>query len=266
MRRTRPIELLLLIVICLAPALASAQTVEEIPALARHFERHGAKGVVALYDPNRGHIRASNRRRAQTGFLPASTFKVPASLIALDSGIVKDAYGDVFTYDWEPFFVPACNADQTLASALARSCVPVFARLGRMIGDERLAAGLKALGFGNAKASGGYPYWLRGDLRISALEQVAFMDRLRRESLPVSPAAMRAVTQIIELQGSGDFVLRGKTGWNPKPAPGIGWLVGWAEKGAEVRVFALNLDTTGIKPEARLAIVRSVLAEAGLAP
>jgi len=266
MRRMCPIRFLLLIVFYLAPAFASAQTVEDAPALARYFERHGAKGVVALFDPNSGRIRVSDRQRAQTGFLPASTFKVPAALIALDSGIVKDAHGDVFTYDWEPFFVAACNADQTLASALARSCVPVFAKLGRMIGDERLAAGLKAFAFGNAKASGGYPYWLRGDLRISALEQIAFMDRLRREALPVSTAAMRTVTQIIELQRKGDFVLRGKTGWNPTPAPGIGWLVGWAEKGKEVRVFALNLETTGIKPEARLAIVLSVLAEAGLAP
>lgn len=265
-RRTGPVRLVLSVVLWFAPALASAQTVEEAPALARHLERHAAKGVIALFDPSTGLLRVSDRARAQTGFLPASTFKVPAALIALDSGIVSDAHGDVFTYDWKPFLVAACNADQTLASALARSCVPVFAKLGRMIGDERLAAGLKSFGFGNARATGAYPYWLQGDLRISALEQVAFMDKLRRGTLPVSTDAMRTVTRIIELQRSGNFMLRGKTGWHPNPPPGIGWLVGWAEKNGDVRVFALNLDAQGTKPAARLAIVLSVLAEAGLAP
>lgn len=256
---------LLCLVLCLVPVSAFSQSIEETPALAKHLERQGVVGVVVLLDPGTGVVRVSDRRRAEAGFLPASTFKVPAALIALETGVVKDAYRDVFRYDWEPFFVPACNADQTLATALPRSCVPVFAKIGRMIGDAGLASGLKSLGYGNAKATGGYPYWLRGDLRVSALQQVAFMDRLRRESLPLSRAAMRTVTQIIELERSGDFVLRGKTGWTG--AGGIGWLVGWAEKGAAVRVFAVNLDVRkGTDPAARRAVVMSVLGEAGLAP
>jgi beta-lactamase class D len=258
---------LLGLVLWLVPASALAQAMEVAPELASHLQRHGVAGVVALYDPASGRLRVSDRREAEAGSRPASTFKVAAALIALDAGVVKDADKDVFVYDWEPFIVPACNADQTLASALPRSCVPVFAKLGRMIGDVRLASGLKSFGFGNAAASGDYPYWLRGDLRISALQQIAFMDRLRREDLPVSAATMRTVTRIIELQRSGDFVLRGKTGWHINPPPAVGWLVGWAEKGEAVRVFAVRIEAgKGVDPAARLAVVLSALAAEGLAP
>lgn len=247
-------------------ATARAQDIVEAPELARHLAHHGVVGVVALLDPATARIRVSDGRRAAARFLPASTFKVPAALIALDTGVVRDAHGDVFPHDGEPFIVPACNADQTLASALPRSCVPVFAKIGRMIGDDRLAPALRAFGYGNAAASGAYPYWLRGNLRIAALEQIAFMDRLRREALPVSVAAMRMVTEIIEIERSGDFVLRGKTGWVTVPAPGTGWLVGWAEKGGAVRVFAVNIDARGVDPAARLAVVKSVLEAEGLLP
>lgn len=252
-------------VLMLSPALAI--TIEERPELAHHFKTAGVAGVAVLYDPKTNVVTVSNRKRAETAYLPASTFKIPGALIALDTGVVKDARKDVFVHDWGKAFVPACNADQTLATALQHSCVPVFAKIGRMVGDERLKAALTSIGYGNAKASGEYPYWIKGDLRITPLQQVAFLDRLRRRDLPMSAAAMQQTTDIMELQRAGSFVLRGKTGWADLPNPDIGWLVGWAEKGDQVRVFAINIDirenADGAK---RRAIADAVLAEAGLAP
>ncbi len=253
------------LVLSFAPALAT--TIEERPELAHHFKKAGVVGVAVLYDPKTDVVTVSHRKRAETAFLPASTFKVPGALIALDTGVVKDARGDVFVHDWGKAFVPACNADQTLATALQHSCVPVFAKIGRMIGDERLNAALKSIGYGNAKASGDYPYWIKGDLRITPLQQVTFIDRLRRRDLPLSATAMQQVSDIMELQRQNDFVLRGKTGWADLPDPDIGWLVGWAEKGDQVRVFAINIDIRkNADGAARRAIVDTVLAEAGLAP
>ena len=246
---------------------ALAASIEERPELARHFKKAGVVGVAVLYDPKTDVVTVSDLKRAETAFLPASTFKVPGALIALDAGVVKDAHKDVFVHDWGKAFVPACNADQTLATALQHSCIPVFAKIGRMIGDERLKAALKSIGYGNEKASGDYPYWIKGDLRITPLQQVTFIDRLRRRDLPVSVAAMQQTAEIMELQRQNDFVLRGKTGWADLPDPDIGWLVGWAEKGDQVRVFAINIDIRkNADGVARRAIVDAVLAEAGLAP
>ncbi len=253
------------LLLALAPVLA--MEIAEDRALGDHLRHHGMEGVAAVYDPATGIMRVSDAAEAAARRVPASTFKIPAALLALDLGIVGDPHRDVFRFDWEPFFVRACNQDQTLASALARSCVPVFARLGRAIGDERLRAGLAAYGYGNADASGTYPYWLSGNLRISATEQVMFMDRLRRGDLPASQDALRATTGIIEIDRQGDYVLRGKTGWAPSASPGVGWLVGWGERGGEVRVFALRLDVArGTDPALRRTIVDSILRAEGIAP
>lgn len=255
------------LVLALALLLGSpASAAEEAPELRRHLEREGVGGVIAIYDPARGSLKVSDMRRATTAAVPASTFKVPAALIALDLGIIRDPDRDVIAYEGEPFFIESCNRDQSLATALQRSCVPVFSRLARMIGDERLAAGLRQLGFGNAAATGTFPYWLRGDMRITPLEQVAFMDRLRMGTHPVAASAQRMVTDMIELERNGDLVIRGKTGWSTAGA-GVGWLVGWAEKGAEARVFAVNLEMKQMaQAPLRLKIVKAVLAAEGLAP
>lgn len=255
------------VMVLVQPASADAVKIEEVASLGRHLEAQGVQGVIALYDPKTNIVSVSDIRRARKSHLPASTFKVPGALLALDTGVITDPYGQSLPFDGKPSFVEACNADQTLATALSRSCLWVFARLGRKIGDKQLNSGLKALQYGNARATGKYPYWVSGDLRISALEQIDFIDRLRRRVLPVKPAAMDAVIHILELDRRGDYVLRGKTGWASKPDPDIGWFVGWAEKGPEVRVFAVNINMRGKQDiPVRQTIAKAALAAAGLAP
>lgn len=44
----------------------------------------------------------------------------------------------------------------------------------------------------------------------------------------------------------------------------VGWIVGWVEKGADVTVFALNMDIRdGHHTAARMTIVQQCLAEIG---
>ncbi|NMG40221.1 class D beta-lactamase [Chelativorans sp. ZYF759] len=254
-----------LLILALAIMMSSAALgAEEAPELRRHLEREGVAGVIAIYDPMRGRLRVSDAGRAVAASVPASTFKVPASLIALDLGLVRDPDADIFPFQGERFFVESCNRDQTLTSALRNSCLPVFQRLARMMGDERLSAGLKSLGFGNAAATGTFPYWLRGDMRITPLEQISFMDRLRRGAHPVSARAHSMVTEMIEIERLGDVVIRGKTGWSTA-GTGVGWLAGWAEGRGETRVFAVNLEMTRMaQAPLRLKVVKAVLAAEGL--
>ena len=42
----------------------------------------------------------------------------------------------------------------------------------------------------------------------------------------------------------GDATIRTKSGlWAPKSGkPSLGWMVGWAEKGSQQTVFAMNMD------------------------
>ena len=134
-------------------------------------------------------------------------------------------------------------------------------------GDERLNASLAAFGYGNHDASGNYPYWLEGNLRITALDQIAFIDKLRRGDLPVSPEAMATVRDILIVEKGDGYVTHAKTGWATSPEPDLGWIVGWVDHGKQASLFALNLDITAREhPAARLAIVKAVLKEVGALP
>ncbi|WP_435868052.1 penicillin-binding transpeptidase domain-containing protein, partial [Escherichia coli] len=51
-----------------------------------------SQGVVVLWNENKQQGFTNNLKRANQAFLPASTFKIPNSLIALDLGVVKDEH------------------------------------------------------------------------------------------------------------------------------------------------------------------------------
>lgn len=250
---------------CLLSPLTPAHAgIEDRPELAIFFEDAGTRGTIVVRDVAGGQTIVFDRERAHKAFLPASTFKIPAALIALETGAVKDAHKDVLPWNGVEWIVPACNQDQTLASALARSCMPIFAALGRRIGEARLNEALRAFDYGNHDASGDYPYWIDGNIRISALEQVAFLDRLRRGDLPASPEHTQAVRDMLVLEEDDGYVLSGKTGWVNAPDPGVGWLVGWVERNGKAYVFALNLDIAERgHADARLSVAKAVLKQLG---
>jgi beta-lactamase class D len=245
----------------------AAADLQERHDLDRYFEAAGSSGTIVVRDVTAQKTIVYNRHRAETAYLPASTFKIPAALIALETGVVKDAHKDVLSWNGVEWIVPACNADQTLATALTRSCMPIFADLGKRIGDTRLNASLSAFGYGNHDASGAYPYWIQGNLRVSALQQIDFLDRLRRDALPVSPAHMQAVRDILIIEQDNDYVLRAKTGWADSPDPDVGWIIGWVERGGNAYLFALNIDIAErAHADARLKIAKAVLKDLGALP
>ena len=59
---------------------------------------------------------------AEQGHIPASTFKIPNTLIALEEGVIKDQF-EVIKWDGVVRQYAPWNADQTLATAFSRSCV-----------------------------------------------------------------------------------------------------------------------------------------------
>jgi len=74
------------------------------------------------------------------------------------------------------------------------------------------------------------------------VQQVDFVDRLRRGVLRVSKRSQELVRDILPVTKVGDAVIRAKSGLTGKDQGSLGWMVGWAEKGEARTVFALNLD------------------------
>ena len=235
--------------------------------LAKRFFDLGTDGTFVGYKVDDYLIIASDKERSGEDKLPASTFKVPNSLIALETGVVADPDKDVFKWDGVTRSIEAWNKDHTLRSAIAASVVPVYQEIARRIGMERMQKYVELLDYGNHNIGGGIDqFWLTGEMRIDPMQQVDFLDRLRRGVLPVSKRSQELVRDILPALKVGDAVIRYKTGLlgAERGQPSLGWLVGWAEKGNAVTVFAMNMDCKDQSHiAARMTVTQQCLTDIG---
>ena len=235
--------------------------------LAKRFTAEGTVGTFVGYKVDDYLIIASDKNCSGDDKLPASTFKIPNSLIALETGVVEDPDKDIFKWDGVKRSIEPWNKDHTLRSAIAASAVPVYQEIARRIGAERMQKYVDLFEYGNRDIGGGIDqFWLTGNLRIDPMQQVDFVDRLRRGVLPVSKRSQDLVRDILPVTKVGDAVIRAKSGLLGAEAgkPSLGWMVGWAEKGSAQTVFALNMDC--LEPRhipARMAITQQCLTDIG---
>src|SRR5436190_18147173 len=213
--------------------------------LSKRFFDLGTTGTFVAYKVDDYLIIASDTVRSGEGKLPASTFKIPNSIIALETGVVGDPNKDVFKWDGVTRSIEAWNKDHTLRSAIAVSAVPVYQEIARRIGAERMQKYVDLFDYGNRDIGGGIDqFWLTGNLRIDPVQQIDFVDRLRRGVLPVGKRSQELVRDILPSTKVGDATIRFKSGLvgAEQGKPSLGWMVGWAEKGSQQTVFAMNMD------------------------
>ena len=217
---------------------------------------------------------------------PASTFKIPHTLRALDLGVISDTAArlgyDTAAYPRADWWPATWQPGMTIGAAFRASAVPVYRQIGAEIGRGRAEAGLTAFGYGNRTVgpdttdADADVYWLDGSLRISPDEQVAFLARLWARvrgtgTLPVSPEAARAVRSFMRLDSAavpegGKAVLFGKTGWQNTPGDKAAWLVGVVERSGRAYPYAFVLDRDPAAPRERQERALALLRAAGVWP
>jgi len=256
--------------IAVRPAPALAEPVVDLKAeLAEQSSAAATQGTIAVLEVGGNRLVMTDETRARQGLLPASTFKIPHSLIALETGVVADVDQELIRWDGVERDVPEWNRDHTLRSAIQFSVIPVYQQIAQRIGAERMQRFVEAFDYGNHDI-GGAPideFWIKGNLRISPLQQVRFLERLTRDDLPVSARSLGLTKEILPVEKTDRATIRAKTGtivMDDKPA--IGWLVGWAESAGDMAIFALNLDVHAQPDLARrMPIAKSVLQTLGVA-
>lgn len=212
---------------------------EKIEAL---FSEAEVSGTFVLYDVAQDKLTGFNKSRAETRFFPASTFKIPNTLIGLSVGAVKSV-DEVLPYGGAPHPFPSWEKDMSLRDAITISNVPVYKELARRITLEKMRSNLAAINYGNNDIGSVVDnFWLVGPLEISAIEQTNFLARLAGKELPFPESIQQATHEIVLLEKTDSWSLYGKTGWADAPDPDIGWWVGWVVKGDKVYSFALNID------------------------
>ena len=113
-----------------------APTVELLD-LERHFKEVKASGSFTLYDASRSVFQRYNPEAARTGHLPASTFKILNSLIALETGVLKSEKV-VLPWDGTEYRTKSWNRDHDMRSAFSNSVVWFYQELAGRIGEKRM--------------------------------------------------------------------------------------------------------------------------------
>lgn len=173
---------------------------------------------------------------------PCSTFKILNSMIAIDSGAVRDE-NETIAWDGVVRQYPAWNHDHSMRSAISVSAVWFYQELARRVGAQRMARMVAQAHYGNGDTSHTLSdFWLGGgSLVISPVEEAGFLKALVEESLPFSTRAMRTAKDIITLSQEKGYSLAGKTG----SCNEIGWFVGFAEREGGMSVFAFQIRGDG---------------------
>ncbi|MGL6340268.1 MAG: class D beta-lactamase, partial [Waterburya sp.] len=208
-----------------------------------HFQELKVEGSILIQDLNQNRTYQYNPQRNATPFLPASTFKIPNSLISLETGVIPNELA-ILTWDGVTREVPEWNRDLNMKEAFKLSAIWFYQILARRVGYDRMQEKVKQVGYGNSNI--GSPedidkFWLEGELRITPQEQIQFLRRLYNNDLPFSARSLDIVKDIMIVEATPNYTLRVKTGlvgFPPIENTRMGWYVGYLEQNDNVYFFA----------------------------
>ena len=147
------------------------------PATAQDAPRHSC---VIIQELNAAQPLVAKGDGCSTRLSPASTFKIPHALVALETGAVTPDSIE----KWDGTKYPRqlkWNQDHTVISALKPSVLWLFQRIAPRIGAARMTEWLAKFKYGNGEVSGPITeYWINGRLQVSVPEQVAFLREFYR--------------------------------------------------------------------------------------
>jgi beta-lactamase class D len=206
------------------------------------YEEHGTTGSFVLYDHKNDSYDYCDEKRCEKRFCPASTFKIPNSIIGLETGAIDPE--EKFKWDGKQRAIPSWNQDHVLKSAYHHSVVPYYKDLARKVGEKKMRTYLKKFEYGNMDCSGKIDeFWLNGVLEISQKEQIEFLKKLFDKKLGLSKRTDSIMNDIMVFKKTDNYIIRAKTGASLHDK--VGWFVGWVEIDENVYFFANNIEFDG---------------------
>lgn len=244
--------------------------------LEKPFEDCDIQGSITVYDYNSKKWISSNIRDSQVGSLPASTFKVINTLIALESGVIADEDAiiewpgttDTLKYGYRPNIYH----DMSMKEAFQLSAGWAYIELAKKIGKDQYKELLIESNYGNADVSNADPdFWNFGNLSISPVNQIEILIGVYEETLPFSQRSFQILKEIMVEEQKADYILRAKTGWTRESGKDTGWWIGYIERMENVYFFATRLikDRSLHNPhfgECRKEITKTVLRDLNIIP
>ncbi|KAB0628400.1 class D beta-lactamase [Acinetobacter gandensis] len=213
--------------------------VQEITTL---FNEAQTQAVFVTFDGSTWRQYGNDLKRAQTEYIPASTFKMLNALIGLQHA--KVTTNEIFKWNGEKRAFPTWEKDLTLGEAMQASAVPVYQELARRIGLALMQQEVKRLGFGNANIGKQVDnFWLVGPLKITPEQEAQFAYQLATQTLPFDVVVQKQVKDMLYIESRGDAKLYAKSGWGMDVEPQVGWYTGWVDDGhGKITAFSLNMQ------------------------
>jgi Beta-lactamase class D len=233
---------------CLAVILFSScreSRIHEHADWGKHFEQYGIKkSCFILRDNNHEALHYYNKERCLERFVPASTFKIFNSLVALETAIAPD---ENLVIKWDSIKRRTeCDTAMTMRDAFRISCLGYYQELARRIGPEYMQHYLDTVNYGNKNMNGALDmFWVNDTLQISADEQVGFLKRLYFAELPFSERSQRIVKSMMLREDTAGVKYYYKTGWAQLKDKQILWIVGFAEKVEKVKEHENSMNKAG---------------------
>ncbi len=238
----------------------------EIAGLKKLLDKYQVGGSLLIYDQNKNLYTGYNLQRCNTGFCPASTFKIPNSLIALETKTITPEY--IFKWNGEKRDFPSWEKDMNIAEAFKVSNVAVYQDIARRIGTEKMNCYLRLFNYGNMDVNDANidKFWLEGSSNITQYQQMYFLQKLYRLELPISDKVMKEVKEMMLYESGDGYKISGKTGLSVRQKEKAGWFVGFVETNGNVYYFVTNVvDDSGMSNDlfgkSRIELTKDVLRE-----
>lgn len=211
------------------------------------IDSSNVQGSVLIYDPQLDLYYSNDYIWAKKRNLPASTFKIVNSIIAIETEIVEND-STLFKWDGESRGVQGWEQDLIFKEAFHYSCVPCFQEIAKKIGPETMNYYLDKFNYGLMVVDSNNVdlFWLEGESKISQIEQIDFLKRFYYSKLPISNRTESLIKEMMVIDRNDNYKLTGKTGWSIRNGHNNAWFVGYLEVKEKVFFFATNIEPTGI--------------------
>ncbi len=214
--------------------------------LAKPFTDCGIEVSITLYDYQAKKWIASDINDSHFQTLPASTFKIINTLIALETGVVAN---EEIIFKWPGTadtvkygFRPETYHDMNLKEAFSISAVWPYLELSGKIGKARYLKYLNECNYGNGNISDSEAdFWNFGNFAVSPVNQIEVLIGIYEETLPFRKENFTIIKSLMIEEQTDNYILRAKTGWARDGGKDTGWWIGYVERDNNVCFFATRL-------------------------
>lgn len=227
------------LLICICMTFTSTAKNIQLDEFQKILDSLDLTGSILIFDDANSTYYSNDFEWSNKGFIPASTYKIPNTIIGLELGTLKDEQ-ELFHWDGQKRRFPQWEKDMNLKEAFKVSCLPCYQELARKNGLKGMKKMSKKINYGSMKIHKKTldNFWLKGQSKISPFQQIDFLRRLYHQELPIQQKTYDIMSDIMIHAIKGQKILRGKTGWGDEKGKDLGWFVGYVVHGEKVYFFA----------------------------